>query len=184
MPAADPAEPSYVKVSIDGRQHAELGQECVLHEVEVTQELNQHWWARVVMRQTDDERFPVEDYLGKDMEVIAVDQTGEEHILFQGFVLEAEMEYEVFGSYTARFLGASRTYRLDQSTRHAYFRRKSMEEIANEVVSDDGLEVEITETTLVEDMEATTETLDALRALGITVAIDDFGVGYSSLNCG
>ena len=141
------ASPSYVKVSIDGNQHTELGQECVLHEVEVVQELNTHWWARVLLRQTDDERFPIEDYLGKDMEVVAVDQAGEEHILFQGFVLEAELEYEVFGCYTARFTGASRTYRLDQSTRHAYFRKKTMEAIANEVVADDGLEVEIKDIT-------------------------------------
>ncbi len=143
--AASGAMPSFVRVLIDGKQHTELGAEVVLHEVEVNQELNTHWWAQVLLRQTDDERFPIEDYLGKDMQVIAVDQMGQEHILFQGFVLEAEMEYEVYGCYTARFQGASRTYRLDQSTRHAYFRKKSMEEIANEVVSDDGLEVAITD---------------------------------------
>lgn len=44
------------------------------------------------------------------------------------------------------------------------------------------LEVEITETTLVEDLEATVMTLGTLRDMGVTVAIDDFGIGYSSLN--
>ncbi len=44
------------------------------------------------------------------------------------------------------------------------------------------LEIEITESTLIADTDATVKILNALRDLGITVAIDDFGVGYSSLN--
>ena len=44
------------------------------------------------------------------------------------------------------------------------------------------LEIEITESTLIADIDATVKTLHALRDLGITVAIDDFGVGCSSLN--
>jgi diguanylate cyclase (GGDEF)-like protein/PAS domain S-box-containing protein len=43
------------------------------------------------------------------------------------------------------------------------------------------LEVELTETAIVEDAEATVRQLEALRARGITVALDDFGTGYSSL---
>lgn len=44
------------------------------------------------------------------------------------------------------------------------------------------LEVELTETAIVEDTEATARQLEALRARGITVALDDFGTGYSSLS--
>ncbi|MFY9292553.1 MAG: EAL domain-containing protein [Methylorubrum rhodinum] len=43
------------------------------------------------------------------------------------------------------------------------------------------LEVEITETAIVQDLEATRATLGALQALGVRVALDDFGTGYSSL---
>ena len=43
------------------------------------------------------------------------------------------------------------------------------------------LEVEITETAIVQDLEATRATLTALHALGVRVALDDFGTGYSSL---
>lgn len=43
------------------------------------------------------------------------------------------------------------------------------------------LEIEITETAIVKDKMRALHTFRKLRALGITVAIDDFGIGYSSL---
>lgn len=43
------------------------------------------------------------------------------------------------------------------------------------------LEIEITETCLVENIETTISKLEEVRALGVRVAIDDFGTGYSSL---
>jgi diguanylate cyclase (GGDEF)-like protein len=48
--------------------------------------------------------------------------------------------------------------------------------------SADRFTVELTEGTLIEDFEATIETLNTLKALGISLSIDDFGTGYSSLN--
>ena len=44
------------------------------------------------------------------------------------------------------------------------------------------LELEITETILLEDSETTLATLYALRELGVRIAMDDFGTGYSSLS--
>lgn len=44
------------------------------------------------------------------------------------------------------------------------------------------LELEITETAMIEDAAAARTTLEALRSRGIKIALDDFGTGYSSLS--
>lgn len=46
----------------------------------------------------------------------------------------------------------------------------------------DNLELEITESIAIENIDVTIETLQELKELGIHLAIDDFGTGYSSLS--
>jgi diguanylate cyclase (GGDEF)-like protein len=45
------------------------------------------------------------------------------------------------------------------------------------------LEIEITETAVIDDSNQVLSNLKALRELGVRIALDDFGTGYSSLTC-
>ena len=49
-------------------------------------------------------------------------------------------------------------------------------------VAPERLTLEITENAMVGDSESAIAKLDQLKGLGVQVAIDDFGMGYSSLN--
>ncbi len=53
--------------------------------------------------------------------------------------------------------------------------------LASARLSPDYLDVELTEGTLVTDLNETRGALDRLQELGVTVSLDDFGTGYSSL---
>ena len=44
------------------------------------------------------------------------------------------------------------------------------------------LELEITESALIEDLQRTLDMLRRIKALGVAIAMDDFGTGYSSLS--
>jgi diguanylate cyclase (GGDEF)-like protein len=44
------------------------------------------------------------------------------------------------------------------------------------------LEIEVTETVLLDDKSQTRELIEELKALGVRIALDDFGTGYSSLS--
>ncbi len=54
--------------------------------------------------------------------------------------------------------------------------------LAANQVSPRNLEIELTETTVIQDTQRTLAILRVLREMGITIAIDDFGTGYSGLS--
>ena len=64
--------------------------------------------------------------------------------------------------------------------------RDFVDEIRNAIGMDAqaaaGLELEITESLIMEDVEHSIASLRAIRSMGVTVAIDDFGTGFSSLS--
>jgi diguanylate cyclase (GGDEF)-like protein len=67
------------------------------------------------------------------------------------------------------------------------FRRGHLDEQVNEALALTGLpaqylELELTESVLMQEQDKVAATLDRLEALGVGLAIDDFGTGYSSLS--
>ncbi len=66
------------------------------------------------------------------------------------------------------------------------FRQEDLVEQIQATLVDTGighgqLEIELTESTLVEDTDTVVNIMDSLRGMGVRVAIDDFGTGHSSL---
>ncbi|MFC7533925.1 putative bifunctional diguanylate cyclase/phosphodiesterase [Actinoplanes sp. GCM10030250] len=67
------------------------------------------------------------------------------------------------------------------------FQEPGLVEVVRDALIESGIDpgrvvLEITESLLMTDVDATIEILHALRDLGVRIAIDDFGTGYSSLS--
>jgi diguanylate cyclase (GGDEF)-like protein/PAS domain S-box-containing protein len=67
------------------------------------------------------------------------------------------------------------------------FRQKDLVDNLRRILADTGqparlLELEITETTLMQDIDETRSRLQEISAMGVQLVIDDFGTGYSSLS--
>ena len=69
----------------------------------------------------------------------------------------------------------------------AQFRQPDLVQIVRSALDDSGLqphrlELEVTESVLIQQPDAAAKLLDDLKGLGVHVAMDDFGTGYSSLS--
>jgi EAL domain-containing protein (putative c-di-GMP-specific phosphodiesterase class I) len=67
------------------------------------------------------------------------------------------------------------------------FSRSDFVETVAQALSQSGLdpallELELTESVVMRDLEESARQMDRLRALGVSISIDDFGTGYSSLS--
>jgi uncharacterized protein involved in type VI secretion and phage assembly len=134
--------PSHVTISIDGQELDDFSEGAILEKVVVRQELNEHWWCEVVCRQTEDQRFPFEDALGKPLKASTFDASGVENVAFTGFVLESQLDYEVYGSYTIHLVGVTKSYKLDLTPRQGLYYEMSMADVTQKLVSDAGLSVD------------------------------------------
>ena len=66
--------------------------------------------------------------------------------------------------------------------RHPHFREQVIEALQASGLEPNSLELELTESLMMQNVEATQATLVSLKQLGVAHSIDDFGTGYSSLN--
>ncbi len=78
-------------------------------------------------------------------------------------------------------------YKVAVNLSPVQFRHANLPAMIHQVLLETGLqpgrlEVEITESTLIENLERTLHILRQIKALGVTIAMDDFGTGYSSLS--
>src|SRR4051794_35640587 len=108
---------SYLKIG------GELVQDAILTSVTIVQELNQHSWCNIICRQTEDERFPVENCIGRDLQIFTYDENRAANIVFDGFVLKGKLTYEIYGSFTVCITAVTRSYKLDIAAVEAYYRK-------------------------------------------------------------
>ncbi|KFB67284.1 EAL domain-containing protein [Candidatus Accumulibacter vicinus] len=79
------------------------------------------------------------------------------------------------------------TLRMAVNLSPRQFLRPGMVSMIAEILRETGLEpcyldLEITESLLMKDVQGSITTMHALKAIGVRLSIDDFGTGYSSLN--
>jgi type VI secretion system secreted protein VgrG len=117
--------------------------DALLSSVDIAQELNRHWWCTIICRNTEDARVPVEDLLGKSVEVKTTDDEGVEHLHFVGSVHNVRLEYEVWGSYTAILTAVSDSFGLDVTAHKQYYSEQALSSIANTVASRHGLQIAV-----------------------------------------
>ncbi|HUA21506.1 MAG TPA: phage baseplate assembly protein V [Bryobacteraceae bacterium] len=130
----------HVQVNIDGKIIYEWAEKVLLDQVSVVQELNQHSWCYIHCRQTEDQRLPIEEALGKDLVVSTHEEdTGLETVVFDGIIWDVEQTYQVFGTYIARLTGVTRSYKMDLTPRKAYYLGKPLSAIASELAGHAGL---------------------------------------------
>jgi diguanylate cyclase (GGDEF)-like protein len=84
-------------------------------------------------------------------------------------------------------MGWPETYKVAVNLSPVQFSSPNLVETISEILTESNLpphrlELEITETILMQDCEKTISSLHRLKGLGVMIAMDDFGTGYSSLS--
>jgi EAL domain-containing protein (putative c-di-GMP-specific phosphodiesterase class I)/CheY-like chemotaxis protein len=79
------------------------------------------------------------------------------------------------------------TFRIAVNASPRQLHEKNFAEIVARILSDtqlspESLELEVTETWLMQNLDAGVHALEQLREMGVRIALDDFGTGYSSLS--
>lgn len=133
--------PAFLRVTFDGADMHDLCADAILVEARIDNAINEHARCTLHYRQTPDKRFPIEDFIGKELTVIAVDAGGAEQNIFVGEVIEVDLNFEISGSYNLRIGGASRTLRMDLTPRHRSYEPAPFRDHLKKVAGFTGLEM-------------------------------------------
>src|SRR6266498_2718979 len=125
--------PYYLK--IDG----EILKDAMISHLEIRQELGTHYWLDVEFRLLNQQQPPVAEYLGKPIEFITFEELSSEMPIFSGLVWKAEMAFELHGDFIARLRGVTNSYKLQLTPEEDYFFKKSLPEVADKIIKEDGL---------------------------------------------
>ncbi|MTI19129.1 EAL domain-containing protein [Rhodobacteraceae bacterium RKSG542] len=102
-------------------------------------------------------------------------------------MIEALGEYVLLQACQDAVSWADDTLKVAVNFSPAQFKFGSIEKSVERVLIETGLvperlEIEITESLLINDTESVIESLKQISAMGVSIAMDDFGTGYSSLS--
>jgi len=122
-------------------------------------------------------RHPLKGWIPPGVFIPLAEQAGVIHEI-GAFVLETAC---------AKAASTGETYVMAVNLSPLQFRDPQLAPKVSEILRRTGLnpallELEVTESLLIDDAAAAQSSLKALRAVGVSVALDDFGTGYSSLS--
>jgi EAL domain-containing protein (putative c-di-GMP-specific phosphodiesterase class I) len=130
-------------------------------------------------------RHPQKGFLGPDTFIPLAEETGLILPLGKWLIYQCARRLAAWDAEGTVDLGTALNISINLSARQ--FRSQDAADIIASALASTGLAgerftVELTETSLFEDLEATKKTLERFSALGVRISVDDFGTGYSSLS--
>jgi predicted signal transduction protein with EAL and GGDEF domain len=165
-----------VQLEQDLRAAIELGQMKLAFQPIVDTEGRRHRGAEVLLRWTHPERGAI-----GPAEFIPIAESNGQIVSIGDWVLE-----QACRCWSTWHHDGIRPGFLAINISRIQFRRRFAERLVelmtNYGVPPEALELEITESVLLDDHHEVAEELDRLRATGVKLSLDDFGTGYSSLS--
>lgn len=119
--------------------------------------------------------------IGPDQFVPVAEATGQIGQLSEWVIGEACRQHNVWRSHGLPAIPIAINVSAVQ-LRRADFAEHFLSQLRERAIESTALQVEVTETALMENLDHGIEVLSRLKAIGVKIALDDFGTGYSSLN--
>lgn len=127
--------PFYLKIN------GKILKDAMISRLEIRQELGQHYWCNIEFRLLEEQRPPIESYLGKPFEFVMFEEYTTEVPIFSGLVWETGLDYELHGDFIAKLQAVTKSYLLQLTPEEDYFFKKDLTQVASKVIAEDGLEV-------------------------------------------